>query len=265
MSDALSWKDLLVNVVGHVPPPDSLELRNSFIENTLTDQDGNRITQAPIHYEMQKALWEWESGARARGTGARGLIRAPYNTGKSQQVPIGLSAYLTTRKHETENLIISADGGISAKRIISLRALFDSAEYKYWCKQHNFQAVTIDRNDTGSTQRIVLSSKNRTGNPSFEAYAVLTRTAGQRCTYLWLDDVCNDQDRSSQPHREDVWKKVSNIWVKRVHDKGFIFNVSTPYHPDDANSRLMKSGIFNVLQIAVKPEKDGYNIKKWDY
>jgi hypothetical protein len=229
----------------------------------LVDQNGSKVKQAQIHLEMQGAIYRWQKQCAQKGVSMNGLIRAPYNTGKSQQVPIGLSAYLATRKPELETLIISADGGIAVKRILSLRALFLSTEYKYWCREHNFTPVEFDRTDTGSTQRIILQSRNRTGNPSFEAYAVLTRTTGQRAGLLILDDVCNDEDKNSAARRKDVWGKVSNTWIKRVHDRGTIISVCTPYHPDDANSRLMRTGIFNVLQIAVTPEKDGYICQEW--
>ena len=259
-----NWSDLLVNIVGHEPPPDSLDLRNSFIENCLADQDGNKVTQAQIHLTMQQGIYDWEQQALSKNARLNGLIRAPYNTGKSQQVPIGLSAYLTTRKHELETLIVSADGGISTKRILSLRALFQSDMYRYWCREHNFNPVEFDRTDTGSTQRIIVKSRNRTGNPTYEAYAVLTQTTGQRAGVLILDDVCNDEDRISTARRETVWNKVSNTWIKRVHDKGIVLSVCTPYHPNDANSRLMKSGIFNVLQISVKEDKTGYKVEEWN-
>lgn len=251
------------NIVGYTPPDDSLELRNSFIENCLTDQNGKKVKQAQIHLEMQSAIYRWQQKAFEMNASMNGLIRAPYNTGKSQQVPIGLSAYLATRKPELETLIISADGGIATKRILSLRSLFDSSEYRYWCKEHRFTPVEFDKTDTGSTQRIVLKSRNRTGNPSFEAYAVLTRTTGQRAGLLILDDVCNDEDKNSLARRNEVWSKVSNTWIKRVHDRGTVISVCTPYHPDDANSKLMRTGIFNVLQIAVKQTKDGYTCNEW--
>ena len=259
-----SWSDLLVNIVGHESPEDSLELRNSFLENCLADQDGNKLKQADIHLVMQEGIYNWQKESERKGARLNALIRAPYNTGKSQQVAIGLSAYLTTRKHELETLIVSADGGISAKRILSLRALFMSDMYKYWCKEHNFQYVEFDRTDTGSTQRIIVKSRNRTGNPTYEAYAVLTQTTGQRAGVLILDDVCNDEDRISNARRDTVWNKISNTWIKRVHDKGIVLSVCTPYHPNDANSRLMKSGIFNVLQISVKEDKSGYKVEQWN-
>ena len=264
MPQKSNWSDLLVNVVRHEPPVDSLELRNSFIENCPADQDGKKVTQAQIHLTMQQGIYDWEQEALSKNARLNGLIRAPYNTGKSQQVPIGLSAYMTTRKHELETLIVSADGGISAKRILSLRALFMSDMYRYWCKEHNFSPVEFDRTDTGSTQRIIVKSRNRTGNPTYEAYAVLTQTTGQRAGVLILDDVCNDEDRISTARRETVWNKVSNTWIKRVHDKGIVLSVCTPYHPNDANSRLMKSGIFNVLQISVKEDKTGYKVEEWN-
>jgi len=260
---AMNWNDALVNIVGRTPPEDSLELRNSFIESVMTDQDGNKIQQAQLHLTMQEAMYRWEKDAIEKNITMRGMVRAPYNSGKSQQVPIGLSAYMTTRKHELETLIISADSRIAIKRILALRSLFAKDEYKYWCKTHNFDAVELDRTDTGSTQRIIVRSKNDTGNPTFEAHGVFTETAGQRAGVLILDDVCNDEDRVSRAHRENVWSKVSNIWIKRVHDRGIILSVSTPYHQDDANSRLKRSGMFNVLEIAVKEDKSGYECREW--
>ena len=60
MSQKVNWSDLLVNIVGHEPPPDSIDLRNSFIENCLADQDGKKLTQADIHLAMQQGIYDWE-------------------------------------------------------------------------------------------------------------------------------------------------------------------------------------------------------------
>ena len=74
----ISWSEALFSVIGHEPPPDSLELRNSFIENCLADQDGNKVRQAEIHMTMQKAIFDWQKQADAKKARLNGLIRAPY-------------------------------------------------------------------------------------------------------------------------------------------------------------------------------------------
>jgi hypothetical protein len=112
------WTDALVNVIGHEPPPDSEELRKSFLEAVMLDKDGNAITQADIHNEIQNTIYGWEQQGYRRG-----VIKAPYNTGKSQQLPIGLAVYLATRKPELEQLIISSDAALAKKRILAIRAL----------------------------------------------------------------------------------------------------------------------------------------------
>jgi hypothetical protein len=93
----------------------------------------------------------------------------------------------------------------------------------------------------------------------------MSKTTGQRAQYVWFDDICNDDDKNSPARRKGVKSRVTNIWIKRKHDKGFVFDICTPYHPDDANSDLMRSGVFDVLQIAVKEDKSGYLLKKWDH
>lgn len=257
-SKSTNWGDALINVIGHEPPPDSVEMRNGFLESVMLDKDGQPIRQAQIHTEIQTTVFNWEQQGYRRG-----VIKAPYNSGKSQQLPIGLSVYLATRKPELEQLIISSDAALAKKRILAIRALIESNEYKYWCRQHNFMPLEYGKRDTGSTEFILFKSRNRTGNPSFEAHGVLTGGTGQRASYVWLDDICSDKDRHSRAHRDNVFERTSNVWIKRVHDKGFVYGICTPYHPQDANSRLAKSGTFCVLQIAVNDAKTGYTLTEW--
>lgn len=258
MARAIDWGTALVNVIGHEPPADSVELRNSFIEGVMLDKDGQPVKQAELHRQIQETVFRWEQEGYRRG-----IVKAPYNSGKSQQLPIGLACYLATRRPELEQLIISSDDALSKKRILAIRALIESNEYKYWCGEHNFLPLQYAKRDTGSTEFILFKSRNRTGNPSFEAHGVLQGGTGQRASYVWLDDICSDKDRQSKAHRDQVFERTTNVWIKRVHDKGFVYGVCTPYHPQDANSRLSRSGTFCVLQIAVNDVKSGYTLTEW--
>ena len=260
-----SWDQALFNVIGKEPPTDSLALRNSFMENVLLDQNGNKITQHRLHEEIQGFFYRVEKRCIERGNGGYAICRAPYASGKSQQIAVGLPSYLSTRKPELEHLIISADDEISQKRITAIRQLVQSNEYKYWCNDHNMKPLEFSSNDTGSKSNIDFKSNNRTGNHSFDAFPVMSKTTGQRAQYVWFDDICNDDDKNSPARRKGVKSRVTNIWIKRKHDKGFVFDICTPYHPDDANSDLMRSGVFDVLQIAVKEDKSGYLLKEWDH
>ncbi len=255
-----TWANALTNVIGLEPPEDTFELRTSFFEGVMTDQNGDPIKQAEIHNIIQRFIYDLESKYPDSQLGI--IIRAPYNTGKSQQL-VGLIVYLSTLKPELEHLVVSADGGISSKRITAIRMIIKKPEYVSWCKSNNLVPLSLSRDDTDSANKIIFKSKNTTGNPSVEAYSVLTKTAGQRCTYLWLDDVCNDEDRTSAARRDQVDGRVNNIWIKRAHDKGRLMVVCTPYHPQDANSNLFKSGTFNALQISVTKDKTQYKVEKW--
>lgn len=254
------WGSVVDKVVGLEPPEDTFELRKSFFESVMTDQNGNPIKQAGIHDEIQGFIYNLEAKYPSTQLGI--IVRAPYNTGKSQQL-VGLITYLSTLRPELEHLVVSADGGISSKRIAAVRMLIRKPSYIKWCKSNNIKPLVLSKADTDSTNKVIFESKNTTGNPSVEAYAVLTKTTGQRCTYLWLDDVCNDDDRTSPKRRDQVNGRINNIWIKRAHDKGRIIVVCTPYHPQDANSKLFKSGTFNALQISVTPDKTQYKVEQW--
>lgn len=254
----MSWDKAYKEVIGNPPPPDSLELRNSFIEGVLSDIDGKSVSQHELHKEIQGAIFRWkEQGIHD------GIISAPYGSGKSQQVPIGLSVYLATLDPNKPHIIISADPELATNRISSIRYIIESEEYKLWCKQNNFFPVEYDKRDTNSSQKIILKSANKTGVPTFFAAGIETKGTGWRTYYLWGDDICNNEDFKSRATRENRHKAWTNTWTKRSLDGGYEYLIRTPYHPQDANEKLLKTGIYAHLEIAVKEDKSGYTVKEW--
>jgi hypothetical protein len=254
----MSWNDAYISVVTKTAPDDSLELRNSFIENCMTDEWGNLVEQAELHHEIQGALWRWEQEGYHNG-----IISAPFGGGKSQQLPIGLGLYKQTRLPETSQGIITASPNLSKKRIRSIRLLVEKEVYKQWCKDHNFEPLEYSKHDSYSSEQIFFKSKNTTGNPSFEAAGIETGGTGQRFWILWGDDICDIKDFHSAATRDARHKAWTNTWSSRVYDGGFRYLIRTPYHPDDANERLIKSGIYNHLEIAVSADKTCYEVKEW--
>jgi hypothetical protein len=254
----MGWDDALYTIVGRPKPEDTLELRNSFVESCLLDKNGNPITQHELHLTMQEFVFRMHNKGERRM-----ILLCPYNSGKSQQFPIALLVYLSTMNPELEHLIISADPKLASKRITAIRDMVESQEYRYWCKINDVDALKYSHKDTGSSDKIVFDSFNRTGNPSVEAYGVLTGGAGQRASYLWLDDICSDKDRKESAHRENVLKRTNNVWIKRLHDDGKTIGVATPYHEDDANMTFCKDGTFNVLKIAVSNDLDKYIVNEY--
>lgn len=259
MADKMNWSEVVDSVVGFEPPEDTFELRNNFIESVLLDKDGKPITNAPLHRTMQKYFHKWMTGGKLRM-----MVMAPYNSGKSQQFPIALLVYLSTMRPELEHLIISADQELASKRIVAIRDLIASSEYHEWCSNNNVPPLTFSKKDSEGSSKIIFESKNRTGNPSVEAHGVATGGAGQRASYLWLDDICSAKDKESRAWRDNVYNRASNIWIKRLHDDGKVIGVMTPYHEEDANMRFCSGGTFNVLKIAVNSDKSGYNVEVYE-
>lgn len=239
-------------------PPDSLELRNSYIEGVLGDITGKPVTQHQFHKEIQGGIYNWQEAGINEG-----IISAPYGGGKSQQIPIGLASYLATRQPELPHIIVSADPELAKSRITSLRYIFESDRYQRWCEANGFTPCVYDKRDTNSSEKIILESKNETGVPTFFAAGIETKGTGWRCWYLWGDDICNNEDFKSMATREARHKAWTNTWTKRVLDGGYEYLIRTPYHPNDANERLINTGIYAHLEIAVKKDKSGYALKEW--
>lgn len=254
----MSWDEALLQVVGKAIPEDSLELRNSYIEGVLGDIDGVKVTQHDLHKEIQGTIFRWQQSGINDG-----IVSAPYGGGKSQQVPIGLSSYLATRDPNKPHIIISADPDLAKNRILGLRRIFESSDYRYWCKFHHFRPAEFSKSDTNSSQMIHLKSKNATATPTFFAAGIETKGTGWRCYYLWGDDICNNEDFRSKATRENRHKAWTNTWTKRSLDGGYEYLIRTPYHPQDANERLLRTNIYAHLEIAVREDKTGYDVKEW--
>lgn len=254
----MSWSQAKINVLGKKKPEDSFELRTSFLENVMTDEWGELVIQDHIHNEIQNTLYEWEQQGFHDG-----IISAPFGTGKSQQLPIGLGTYFNTLVPEESNGIITADPKLSKKRIIAIRELVIKEQYKYWCKDHNFIPLEFHRRDSDSSEEIFFKSKNTTGNPSFFAAGIETGGTGYRFWRLWGDDICDMKDFNSQATRDRRFNAWTTTWTTRVYDGGFVYLIRTPYHPNDANERLIKSGSYCHLEIAVREDKAGYDVKEY--
>ena len=244
--------------MGKTIPDDTLELRNSFIENCMTDEWGNKVKQAELHLEIQGTLFRWDQEGYREA-----MISAPFGGGKSQQLPIGLGTYFQTRVHEESQLIVTASPKLSIKRIKSIRAMVDSEEYERWCIYHHMERLIYAKEDSGSSESITFKSKNRTGNPSFEASGIDSGGTGQRAWRLWGDDTADKKDFGSEATRKSRHNSWTKTWSPRVYDGGYTYIIRTPYHPEDTNEKLIKSGIFNHLEIAVREDKTGYDVREY--
>lgn len=255
----MGWDAAYTHIKKSAKPADSKELRKSFIESCQTDEWGEAVVQDKVHDQIQNTLFEWEQLGQNEA-----IISAPFGAGKSQQLPIGLGVYFQTRVPEESNGVITADPGLSKKRIKAIRSLVEKDNYRLWCMDHNFEPLEYcKKKDSYSSEEIYFRSKNDTGNPSFFAAGIETGGTGYRFWRLWGDDICDVNDFNSEATRKRRFNAWTQTWTPRVYDGGFVYLIRTPYHPEDANERLIKSGVYNHLEIAVNEEKTGYTVKEW--
>lgn len=254
----ISWDDAYEEVMGTQRVVDTIELRTSFIENVLYDINGDRVVQGELQNVIQGTIFKWQKqGIRD------GILSAPYGSGKSQQVTRGLSLYLATLDPSKPHIMITAEPELGRSMIDSIRQLIESNSYKYWCQKNHIKPAKYDKRDTGSAERIVLESLNTTGVPTFFSAGIQTKGTGWRTYYLWGDDICNNEDFKFRKIREKKYKDWVNTWTKRTLDGGFEYLIRTPYHPQDANERLLKTGQYAHLEIAIKEDKSGYRVREW--
>jgi hypothetical protein len=92
------------------------------------------------------------------------------------------------------------------------------------------------------------------------AYGVNEGGTGWRATRITPDDIVDRKNSQFTKDRDRVWGNWINTWSKRLKPEGMIHGVFTPYHPKDANMRMIQTGNFAELKIRVAKNKEHYEL-----
>ena len=218
---------------------------NRLAEAVLRDEKGRGVRQALVH-----KLIQWFIDKCLKEGKKRIVISAPVGHGKSEQVAILRTIKFLGEDQELRIKIITNIPALAEKRVTAIEKYLEDEDYKVI-----YPNVIPDKNKW-STSYLRLQRKSFSSDNSVEAFGVLSSGEGTRCDVIVFDDICDlENSLLSETLRNKVYETVTQKWLNRLEPNGIVLIVRTIWHEDDAVERLLRTGMYEHLKIAVSEDK----------
>lgn len=114
-----------------------------------------------------------------------------------------------------------------------------------------------------SVEAFTVSRPTDTIGPSVAAFGVGTGSTGSRADLLVCDDIADVKHVHSQADRDRVSQYLHDNLLNLLEPDGRFWNLSTPWHPDDATGRLKRNPAFAQFRRAVGPNLEPVWPERW--
>jgi predicted phage terminase large subunit-like protein len=217
-----------------------------FLRWCFTDPQGRPIEQAAVHDRLQAFLSQHP----------RALVELPRDHGKSFQV-CGRILWELGRNPALRVKVVCATEAVAAERSrflrdaitrnIRVRSVFPQLRpAQPWTPA----AFTIQR-----PAEVI--------GPSVAAFGIGTGSTGTRADLLVCDDVVDVRSLASKAHRDRVADYFANNLMNLLEPDGRFWGLFTPWHLDDLNARLKRTGAYALFREAVGPNLEPVWPEKW--
>lgn len=212
---------------------------DAHAEFVIKDQKtGERVKQAFIHRAWSRHIELCMKAGRYCG------IEAPWRHGKTSQA-VGNFCLRELGKNPRHRIkiVCSADNNAVA-RVAMLG--------KYITEDSDFKAVwpncipSPDPSDPWAGHRLMLKRDTSSPDASIEAWGVESSGTGGGCSLMIWDDVIDLRNAILIPaKRLTVKTALSDCWLPRLDEDGFLLCIVTAWHNDDAiQSEYLKNSQF---------------------
>lgn len=202
-----------------------------FAQYVMRDEStGDPIKLAPIHLKWVEHIeYAWSNGLHA-------IILAPYGSGKTSQIGVGIPLYLFGRDASLRMMLVSANDQIAKQRLLLIRQYIDnSEEYK-----RLFPNVQADIEMGWTKSEIYLKRPTYAKDASLSISGATGSKIGKRLDILILDDVNDAKNTIHQPRTRDViWTNFTGVWTSRLEPGGKILCIATRWHEEDLVGRIL--------------------------
>jgi predicted phage terminase large subunit-like protein len=207
---------------------------NDFAEFAFTDAQGRRLRQAAIHRELQAFL----------GAKALALVELPRDHGKSVQVCVRILWELG-RQPALRVKIVCASEALAAERSRFLREALARNERVRLVFPHlkPAQPWTATRFSVRRPAEVI--------GPSVTAFGVFAASTGTRADLLICDDIVDVKAIRSRADRERVKVFFHENLMNLLEPYGRLWNIFTPWHPDDLNAELKQNLAYALFSRAI--------------
>ncbi len=219
---------------------------SEFIEECFTDASGAPLKQSAVHNQLQEFLSEH----------AKALVELPRDHGKSFQVccrvlwELGKNPGLRVK-------IVCATDAVAAERSRFLRdciALNPAVRAAF----PNLRSARPWAADAFTVTRAA-----HTIGPSVAAFGIGAGRTGTRADLLVCDDVVDVRSLHSRAERDRAADYFTNNLMNLLEPDGRFWGLCTPWHSDDLNARLKKTGAYPLFCRAIGPDLEPVWPEKW--
>ncbi|MBM3982468.1 MAG: hypothetical protein FJ304_19800 [Planctomycetes bacterium] len=231
-----------------VPRPLSLpsDGPDEFIQNCFTDARGDALAQGAVHRALQQFL----------SANRMALVELPRDHGKSFQMccrvlwELGKNPALRVK-------IVCATDAVAAERTRFLR---DTIALNPRVRRA-FPALRAGA--PWGAGAFTIPRVAQTVGPSVAAFGLGSGSTGTRADLLVCDDVVDVRALHSRAARDRAADLFTNNLLNLLEPDGRFWGLCTPWHADDLNARLKKSGAYPLFRHAVGPDCEPVWSEKW--
>jgi predicted phage terminase large subunit-like protein len=207
---------------------------NAFIQHCCTDPDGRPLVQSAVHWQLQKFLSD----------SPRALVELPRDHGKTVQVcarvlwELGRNAALRVK-------IVCATEGIAEERGRFLRLAIAG---------NPLVREVFPRLEPGepwAETRFTIRRPADVIGPSVTTLGVCAGLTGTRADLLVCDDIVDVKSLTSAAERARVKAFFRDNLMNLLEPDGRCWCLFTPWHANDLNAELKKSGAFRLFRRSV--------------
>ncbi|HKB01805.1 MAG TPA: hypothetical protein VKD90_06275 [Gemmataceae bacterium] len=219
---------------------------NAFIETCFKEPADYLLRQAQVHKDLQTFL----SGHR------RGLVEMPRDHGKSTQVCARI-VWELGRKPSLRVVIVCASEALAAARGRFVREAIASNPLVRELFPHLRPA------EPWSDTRLTVVRPASVIGPSLTAIGIGGASTGSRADLLVCDDIVDIRAIASRAERDRVKDHFKENLMNLLEPDGRFWGLCTPWHQDDLNAVLKRTGTYPVFTKPVGPELEPVWPEKW--
>ena len=218
----------------------------AFVEFCFADSAGDALRQAAVHDDMQDFLRDHP----------KALVELPRDHGKSFQACARVLWELG-RNPALRVKVVCATEAVAAERARFLRdAIAANPQVR----------LVFPELQPGSPWAAGAFTVRRAADligPSVAAFGVGAGSTGTRADLLVCDDIVDVRSLHSKAERERTADFFQNNLMNLLEPDGRFWGLCTPWHGDDVNARLKRTGAFALFRRAVGPDLEPVWEEKW--
>jgi hypothetical protein len=220
---------------------------NTFCTNVLKDEKGKSVEQSDIHIAWHLHIeYCWNRGLHP-------IILAPWGSGKSVQIVIGLPLFwLGTHTGERIKIICNSDDNAKVRVTAIGRYITQDKDFKKY-----FPNVVPDPDESWTKHEMFI--KRPPGvmsiDASLQAKGVFSTGIGGRIDLGLFDDIVDRRNAIEIPEqRKKLPGTFQDVWMSRLEPAARTVYIATPWHLEDNTHIIMKDPNFCTLKQEVSQD-----------